>query len=157
MIDQMHSYMASQSREQYEQYVRSGVATKYMVINPNDLDVIKQWGLSSDQETVANAMHELLAHDLRPDLSNISSPVLVLGTWSGLSDSLQQNGIKIAREQITATFQEQYASLPHLHFSMADKARHFVMWDDPKWFFQQLEGFLAHPVTTAQERGFTGK
>jgi len=74
-----------------------------------------------------------------------------------LSESLKQNGINITREQIAATFQQQYAGLPHLHFAMAEKARHFIMWDDPKWFFQQLDGFLANPVTTAQNRGFKGE
>ncbi|HEV2987164.1 MAG TPA: alpha/beta hydrolase [Candidatus Angelobacter sp.] len=157
MIDQMHAYMQSQSKEQYDQFVRSGAATKYMVTSPADLEVIKQWGLASDPATVSNAMAELLGHDLRADLSKIVSPVLVLGTWSGLSESLKQNGINITREQIAATFQQQYAGVPHLHFAMADKARHFIMWDDPKWFFQQLEDFLARPAMTAQDRGFKGE
>ncbi len=157
MIDRMRSYMSSQTHEQYEQFVRSGAATKYMVTNPADLQVITQWGLASDRESVTNAMLDLLAHDLRSDLPHVASPVLVLGTWTGLRDQMETNGIKITQEQIAATFQEQYAGLPHLHFAMADKARHFIMWDDPKWFFQQLDSFLAHPVTTSQERGFTGK
>lgn len=157
MIAQMRSYMASQTREQYEQYVRSGAATKYMVASPADLQLITQWGVASDRTTVTNAMADLLARDLRPDLPRITSPVLVLGTWSGLHDQMEQNGIKITQEQIAATFQEQYAGLPHLHFAMAEKARHFIMFDDPQWFFQQIESFLAHPVTTAQERGFTSK
>lgn len=156
MIDQMRTYMASQSKEQYEQFVRSGAATKYMVTSPSDLEVIKQWGLASDRETVTNAMAELLDRDLRSDLPQIASPVLVVGTWAGLRDQMEQNGMKITQEAVTATFHDQFASLPHLHFVMADKARHFVMWDDPQWFFQQLDGFLAHPVATAQERGFKG-
>ena len=156
MIDQMRAYMGSQSKEQYEQFVRSGAATKYMVASPADLEVIKQWGLASDRETVTNAMAELLGRDLRSDLSQIASPLLVVGTWAGLRDQMEQNGMKITREAVTETFQNQFANLPRLHFVMADKARHFVMWDDPQWFFQQLDGFLAHPVTTAGDRGFKG-
>lgn len=154
MINQMRTYMASQSKEQYEQFVRSGAVTKYMVTSPADLEVIKQWGLASDPETVTKAMAELLGRDLRPDLPQITAPVLVVGTWAGLRDQMEQNGMKITREAVTATFQNQFASLPRLHFVMADTARHFVMWDDPQFFFQQLDGFLAHPVTTAQDRGF---
>ncbi len=156
MIDQMRTYMASQTKEQYEQFVRSGMATKYMVTSPADLEVIKQWGLASEPETVTNALVELLGRDLRSDISQIASPVLVVGTWAGLRDQLEQNGVKITREAVTTTFQNQFANLPHLHFVMADKARHFVMWDDPQWFFQQLDGFLAHPVMTAEDRGFKG-
>jgi N-formylmaleamate deformylase len=157
MIARMRSYMAAQTREQYEQYVRSAASTKYMVTSPADLQVITQWGLASDQATVSEAMYEMLGQDLRDDVSHIASPVLVLGSWSGLKDQLEQNGVKITQEQVAGTFQEQYARLPHLHFVMAEAARHFIMWDDPKWFFQQLDSFLADPVTTAGNRGFAGK
>jgi hypothetical protein len=28
------------------------------------------------------------------------------------------------------------------------------MFDDPRWFFQQLDAFLADPMTAAADRGF---
>jgi len=31
------------------------------------------------------------------------------------------------------------------------------MWDAPKWFYQQVESFLANPVEMVQNRGFSLK
>jgi N-formylmaleamate deformylase len=143
MIAGMKGYMDNQTREQYDGFVRSGAATKYMVTSAADLQTLIQWGLSSDPKTVSGAMIELISEDLRPELENIKSRTLVLGTWAGLRDQMQQNGIQITKEAVTKTFQEQYANLRGLDFSLAENARHFIMWDDPNWFFQQLDGFLA--------------
>src|SRR5215831_20847424 len=104
-IARMQGYMEAQTREQYEQYARSGAATKYMVTSPGDFETLIQWGLASDPKTVSSAMIELLNEDLREDLSKITSPVLVLGTWAGLRDQLQPNGVTITKEGVAATFQ----------------------------------------------------
>ena len=54
------------------------------------------------------------------------------------------------------TFEEQYQGLRTLHFAMADTDRHFIMLDDPQWFFAQVDGFLRDPVKTMQQRDFAG-
>ena len=77
-----------------------------------------------------------MSTDLRPELSKIETPVLVLGTWVGLQ------GYGVTKDSATAEFKEQYAGVKNLDFAMADKARHFVMWDDPAWFNTQVDGFL---------------
>jgi pimeloyl-ACP methyl ester carboxylesterase len=149
MIAGMKGYMEAQTREQYEQYARSGAATKFMVTSPADLQTLIQWGLRSDPKTVSSAMVELLSEDLRDDLSKITSPVLVLGTWAGLRDQMQPNGVTITKPGVVDTFQAQYAHLPKVHLAMAETARHFIMWDDPQWFFQELDGFLDGKPQTA--------
>jgi N-formylmaleamate deformylase len=154
MIEGMKKGLDDQTQDQYEQGVRSGVYTKYMASTPSDQQTLIQWGLASDPKTVHGAMLELVSEDLRPELANIKAPTLVLGTWSGLHDQLQLNGINITKEQVTQVFQRQYANLPQMHFALADKARHFIMWDDPAWFFQELDAFLANPVGATQDRGF---
>jgi len=35
-----------------------------------------------------------------------------------------------------------------------DTARHFIMWDDPAWFFGQIDAFLADPIAATRDRGF---
>jgi hypothetical protein len=40
---------------------------------------------------------------------------------------------------------------------MTDTARHFIMFDDPSWFFAQLDAFLADPVAAGKDRGFSGE
>ncbi|MGA3211567.1 MAG: alpha/beta hydrolase [Terriglobales bacterium] len=154
MIESMHAYMGSQSLEQYEAYVRAGAATKYMATSPTDWETIKQWGLASDRKTVADAMYALLNEDPRPELGKITAPALVLGTWSGLHEQLSAYGKDAPREQFIQTFQAQYQNLCQLHFAMADSARHFIMFDDPQWFFAQVDAFLRDPGKMVQERGF---
>ena len=58
-------------------------------------------------------MIELVSTDLRPELSKIETPVLVLGTWIGL----QSYGV--TKEAATALFKEQYSGVKDLNFAMA--------------------------------------
>jgi hypothetical protein len=92
--------------------------------------------------------------DLREDVARIGSPTLVLGTWAGLHDQLKTYGMDLPREAFVQTFQEQFAKLSRLHFAMAERARHFIMFDDPAWFFAQLDAFLAKPDEVVRSRGF---
>lgn len=145
IIASMHTYMLNETREQYDEYVKSGAATKYMVTSPADLKTIEQWGLASDPATVTEAMYEMLNQDLRPELSKITAPVLVLGTWAGLRDEMKLRNIDLTKSDVIKTFQEQYVGLPHLHFVLSGTSRHFIMFDDPQWFYAQLGQFLGNP------------
>jgi len=154
MIAGMRAYQLAQTHEQYEQDVRSGAATKYMVTSPADFQTIVQWGLASEQRVVADAMFDLVSQDLRPALPRIAAPTLLLGTWIGLQEQLKQGHIDLSRAAVVKTFEEQYAGLPRLHFAITDTARHFIMLDDPTWFFEQVDAFLASPARAAEDRGF---
>jgi pimeloyl-ACP methyl ester carboxylesterase len=153
-IAAMKAYMLAQTPQQYTDYVKAGTATEYMTKNPSDLETIKQWGLGTDQKAGAEAMADLMGLDLREDIARITSPTLVLGTWAGLHEQLAKYNMQVQRADFEQTFSTQFAKLPRLHFAMAETARHFMMFDDPTWFFQQLDGFLADPVATVQTRGF---
>jgi pimeloyl-ACP methyl ester carboxylesterase len=153
-IAAMKAFMLNQTPEQYIAYVNSGAATTFMVTNPGDLEVIKRWGLATDQRTSAETMPELMGMDLREDLARIQSPTLVLGTWAGLHDQLQKYGMALSRSDVQMTFEAQFGKLARLHFAMAEAARHFVMFDDPQWFFAQVDSFLADPAAAVKTRGF---
>jgi N-formylmaleamate deformylase len=154
MIAQMRQGMESTTEAQWEANERSGAMTKYMVTSPVRLHETIQWGLASDRHTVTNAMIELVSEDLRPELAQITSPVLVLGTWIGWRDEMQQRHITVTRAVFVDAFKDQYASLSHLHFVMSDTARHFIMFDDPNWFYAQLDHFLSDPMAATKDRGF---
>jgi N-formylmaleamate deformylase len=136
-IEQMRKGMESMTHQQWEAMTRSGASTNSMATNEADQKKLIEWGLESDQKRVTDALIELVSTDLRPELSKIETPVLVLGTWVGL----QTYGV--TEEAAIAVFKEQYSSVKHLTFAMSDKARHFVMWDDPAWFNSQVDAFLA--------------
>lgn len=154
-IAAMRAYMSSQTREQFDAYVRSGVSTNFMATSPADVDRIKQWSLDTDQRTMTDSLADLMSLDLREDVTRIKSPTLVLGTWAGLHDQLKAYGQDLPREAFVETFDQQFAKLSRLHFAMAERARHFMMFDDPDWFFAQLDAFLSRPDAVVQTRGFS--
>jgi hypothetical protein len=80
--------------------------------------------------------------------------MLVVGTWAGLRDQLKTYGTTLTRGAVVAQFEDQFASVRRLHFVMAESARHFVMFDAPKWFLAQLDTFLSDPAAAVLERGF---
>lgn len=144
IIDQMTAMMKAQTPEQTAQFFRGPNAPgRFMVTAPEDAETISRWGVASDATAVGNAMAELFGMDLRDDLSKIQSPALVLGTWIGLRDQMKAYGQTLTRDQVVGRFDEQFAKLPQRHFEMSDTARHFIMLDDPQWFFARVDAFLA--------------
>jgi N-formylmaleamate deformylase len=156
-IAAMHAYMSTQTHEQYVATAQSGSATKFMVTDPARWRQIIGWSVATDQTTAADAMAELVSEDLRPELVRITAPTLVLGTWVGLKAQLAQENVTITRESVQKTFEQQFANLSRLHFVISETARHFIMFDDPSWFFSQLDAFLADPMAAVKDRGFSGK
>jgi N-formylmaleamate deformylase len=153
-IAAMRAYMVNETPQQYTDYVKAGTATAFMVTSPGDLETIKQWGLATDQRTGADAMADLMGLDLREDVARITAPTLVLGTWAGLHEQLAKYGMTLSRADVLQTFAQQFAKLPRLHFALAETSRHFIMFDDPQWFFAQLDGFTADPAAVVRTRGF---
>ncbi|WP_338758470.1 alpha/beta hydrolase [Massilia sp. METH4] len=112
---------------------RRAVAT--MASKTEDVERIAGWGQRSDRKAVAGAMYELMANDLREDIAKIKAPTLVLGTWVAYKDFAPRAAI----EQV---YRMQYAKLPGAQVEMAEKARHFIMYDDPAWMYDRIDRFL---------------
>ena len=106
-----------------------------MISDPAKVALATEWGINSDPETVGQAMYEMFTIDLRPSLSRIKSPTLVLGTWV----AYQQYTTRAAVEK---TFRDQYANLPGYRLVMSEAGKHFVMYDDPKLLFSEMDSFL---------------
>jgi N-formylmaleamate deformylase len=157
VIAKMETYMSKMTQEQWDTYAKSGVSTRYMVTSPSDADTLTKWSAATDRQTLIRALTEAYTVDLREDVARITSPVLALGTWRGWHDQLAANKIDVPRAAFAQSFAEQFARVPRLHFALHDTARHFIMWDDPVWFFSQVDAFLADPVAMTQSRGFDDK
>ncbi|MGH9414719.1 MAG: alpha/beta fold hydrolase [Terriglobales bacterium] len=153
-LNQMKAGMAHMTTAAFRAAARSGAFTDSMTLSPAHQALLRQWSSSSDMATYIRATEEMLDLDLRPGLARLHQPVLILGTWQGWQSSMAAHGVKLTRADFVASFRDQYASLPHLHFAMCDHSRHFIMWDNPAWFFSQLDAFLAHPRHDVRERGF---
>jgi pimeloyl-ACP methyl ester carboxylesterase len=107
-----------------------------MITNPAKVELAAKWGAASDPNTVAQAMYEMFTIDLRPELAHIKAPTLVIGTWVGLRQYM-------SKEQVEKNFREQYARLSGYKLVISEKAKHFVMFDDPEFLFKEMNNFLA--------------
>ncbi|HEX8290029.1 MAG TPA: alpha/beta hydrolase [Pyrinomonadaceae bacterium] len=113
-----------------------------MISDPAKIALATEWGVKSDPGAIGQAMYEMFTTDLRPSLSRIKSPTLIIGTWA----AYQQYTTRAAVEK---TFRDQYANLPGYRFVMSEAGKHFVMYDDPKLLFSEMDAFL----TDAGEKG----
>jgi pimeloyl-ACP methyl ester carboxylesterase len=107
-----------------------------MVTKPADFDRVMSWVKTTDPQAAGDAMFDLFSHDLRNDVARVKSPGLVLGTWIAYKDYA-------TREEVEDRFRKQYTQLKNCKIIMAD-TRHFIMLDDPNWFYQQIDVFLAN-------------
>lgn len=93
--------------------------------------------LTSDQDVVARAFHELIVTDLRPQLPNISVPTTVLYVASkapGATDA-----------KVDAGYREAYAPLKGVTLKRIAASAHFIMWDQSQQFQAEVRGFLRQP------------
>jgi N-formylmaleamate deformylase len=119
-----------------EERKRAQLATmQSMISDPANVEIGAKWSADSDQNTSGQALYELFTTDIRSEISNIKSPTLVIGTWIAYKQYA-------SREQIEANFRSQYGKLPNYTLVMADKSRHFVMFDDPSFLFHTMDSFL---------------
>jgi pimeloyl-ACP methyl ester carboxylesterase len=157
-IATMHKYMSAMTDDQWTAYAKSGASVKYMVTGPADLATITGWSVASDRRAVTDALADVYGLDLRDDVARIKAPVLALATWKGVHDQvLEAAKVEITRPAFVQSFAEQYAKVPRLHFVLSDTSRHFIMFDDPEWFFRQLDAFLADPDAAVHTRGLDGR
>lgn len=134
MAQKMRDQMANATPEQVKE------SQKYflpgMVDNKDKREVISRWGIESDSKTVAQAMYELQTTDLREGISKVKCPTLILGAWI----AYKQYGA--TKESTAKIFEMQYAKLASKKLVLSDVGKHFLMYDDPEWFFTNVNEFL---------------
>lgn len=91
--------------------------------------------MTSDRGTAANAYHELIVTDLRPELKNISAPLTVL--------YVQPHGAPITPAQLDDHYAQSYASVPNRTIKRIPDARHFIMFDQKQVFEAEVTAFMA--------------
>jgi pimeloyl-ACP methyl ester carboxylesterase len=101
------------------------------------LEKVYSWISASDQATVARAMGEFMGGDLRTELGRIKSPILCVIAYD---KDLEQSGMKQSDLEKECT--EQIAKAPHHKLVVTADAKHFIMYDQPKWLWEQMDEFL---------------
>lgn len=132
--------LMTQPLDQRRAYQRRVLPT--LISDPAKVELTLDWMMQSDGETLGQAFYEMMTTDLRPALGRIRAPVLVMGSWRG------QPGA--TRENVEGIYRSQYAGLSGTRITLADNARHFIMWDAPAWLTQQMDSFLPQGAASAR-------
>jgi pimeloyl-ACP methyl ester carboxylesterase len=101
-----------------------------MTSKKEGIDTLVSWILASDRQTYVYGYTELLKLDLRDALKAVKAETLILG--ASFPDP------KTTRQ----TFDKQYANLENKRIEIAEDSRHFIMFDQPEWLYQQVNSFL---------------
>jgi pimeloyl-ACP methyl ester carboxylesterase len=131
--DGMRAMMKAQDADTFKAGQMRTLRT--MITKQEDIDRVLASSKQSDRDTVIDSMAEMMAADLREDISRIKAPTLVLGTWIAYKDYAP-------KQAIASIYTTQYAKLPGARVEMADNARHFIMVDDPAWMYDRIDNFL---------------
>jgi pimeloyl-ACP methyl ester carboxylesterase len=102
----------------------------YMCNNKEKQKLIATMMNQSDRKTFVNGYIDMLNLDLRSELTKIKVPVTILAATFPNKDI------------VSKTYQAQYKNLPQVNVLYAENAAHFVMYDQPEWFINQLNTIL---------------
>jgi N-formylmaleamate deformylase len=134
MADGMKAQMASQSEEMRAASLDMILAS--MITDPDNIKLAKQWGMDSDPASVNQAMYEMMTRDIRDDIAVIQSPTLVMGSW------VAYKMYGMSRERLQQSYGAQYEAMPDQRLAVTDTGKHFIMWDDPDFYFATMADFL---------------
>ena len=105
-----------------------------MVTAPTDVDRVLDWGAASDKSVVARAMAEDMMLDLRPGLGKITTPIVLLYPDTA--------GPTAAPQMMDGMYQAAYAPAKTIKPVRIDGSRHFISYDQPARFYEQLDRLL---------------
>jgi hypothetical protein len=113
-----------------------------MIRDSARIDEVAEMAARSDQPTQGEVMYELFSRDLRPSIGKIRCPILALQDWS----AYKTYGATAA--SVKANLEDQYRGLSTANgasvaIAINDSSKHFIMFDEPQWFYDQVGGWLA--------------
>lgn len=110
-------------------------ASEKLVRDSTQVARLVRWGMTSDRQTTADVMAEVMVTDLRGDLQLIQAPVDVVYAWDRASPVS-----KLALDQLYAS---SYSGLREGRKLRLDEARHYLMFDQPVAFYSAVNQWLA--------------
>lgn len=119
---------------QIGQYQKFALAS--MIRDSTNISKVTTMAVNSDPKTQGEVMFELFSTDLRPDMKIIHCPVLALGDWV----SYKKYGA--THESVYKNYADQFSLVKNMTIAINDSSNHFIMYDEPQWFYQQVESFL---------------
>jgi N-formylmaleamate deformylase len=108
---------------------RTALAMRAQVDDSLRARQIATWQFNSDRRTLGLSLVEMSTTDLREQIAIIKQPVLVLGSIYNTKENSQR------------ILSGQYSRLRNKTIRIAD-SKHFIMYDQPQWFYAEIEAFL---------------
>lgn len=102
-----------------------------MTLNEAKIQELADWSITADRKTFVYGYTDLLKVDLRPALSKIKAKTLILGAT--FPD----------RELVMKNFEAQFDNMTEKSIVLAPESKHFIMFDQPEWFYKQLNAFMS--------------
>lgn len=118
--------MTGTSEEQFKQMQQR--SAQRLVTDSIRQQQIVHWSMLSDRTTFAAMYCDFSNTDLRGKLTHITCPALIL----------LEPYFKSVQQQIA----KQYEGLATAQLHYANKGLHFIMYDDPDWYMEELKTFL---------------
>ena len=134
MADMTRKQMQGQSKERLAASL--DMMLPAMILDKQNIEIAKNWGLYSDGPTVGLAMYELMTTDLRDKIAVIESPVMLLGAW------VAYKNYGATHESVESNYSNQYSKVKDFQIHLTDVGQHFIMWDDADFYFNKLNNFL---------------
>ena len=124
-----NNQMLNMSDEAFKQNAR--MMSKFMTAREDKVNTLVDWILEADRKTYVHGYTDLLKLDLRESLSSIDADLLVLA--APFPD----------KNTVLATLENQFSNVENKVFVIAEESKHFIMFDQEKWFFEQVNTFLS--------------
>lgn len=134
-VEQMKTNMQNQTADQAK--AAQEVMIAGMISSEAHRPAVVEMGMNSNPEVIGQALGEMYTTDLRDQIHQITNPVLVFGAWYAYKD------YGATKEFTRLGYEAQLKTIPNLQFALADTAYHFVFYDEPEWFYQVVDEFLA--------------
>lgn len=100
---------------------------------------LQAW-VTSEPDVIARALHEAFVTDLGPELPRITVPTLVLYV------TMKPN--QLTDQQTDAVYQAAYKPVNRVVLKHIPASAHFIMWDQPDLFREEVVAFLGCPPWT---------
>jgi pimeloyl-ACP methyl ester carboxylesterase len=91
--------------------------------------------LASDRDVTAAAYHELITTDLRPELPRIQVPATIL--------YVKAPNLPMTERQLDTFYRNEYRGLSNATIKQVTGSYHFIMYDQPERFEEEVRLFLA--------------
>lgn len=126
--ERMIANTSEASKAQIEQTINGMVASEHR--RPAAI----RDSVNSDIKVVAQGFYDLVVTDLRPDLAKVTAPMTVLYVYPF--------GAPIPEAQYDGFMTASFANARGAKIVKIPDSRHFIMWDNPPAFQEQLRAFL---------------